>query len=124
MLREEALGSDEYVLNTQGVVVGKCLASPLVQRIDFVPQDVFSLCLEDPLDDTVVDGHADELAEDLAEEYRPRRHVHVVADLLVLQHVLCAVPYVACNGTVGCCTSRVAVAASCMHHEAVEQFVE
>ena len=100
-LGKQSLGPNKHILHAHGVIARQHLARPLVQRIDLVPEDIVALGLEHPLYDAVVDRHADELAEDLAEEDGPRRDVHVVAYFLVLQHVLRAVPDVAGDGTVG-----------------------
>jgi hypothetical protein len=47
--------------------------------------EVITFGAENPADDAVVDGHADEGAKHLGEEDRSGRDVHVMADFHVLK---------------------------------------
>jgi len=121
---EKPLRPNEYVLHAHGVIVREHLTSPLVQRILFYAEQVVPFCLEHPLDDAIINGHADKFTENLAEEDGAGGNVHVVSDLLVLQHVLGAVPDVACNRSIGIGASWMSVSVCSVYHEPVEKFVE
>ena len=94
-----------------------------MSRIFFGTRDVCTLGVENPADDSVVDGNTDERAEYLGEEDRLGRNVHVMADFHVLQDELCAVPSIASNGTIGRCTARVLVSRDGVYHEAVPELI-
>lgn len=121
---EEADGADEDVLHAHGEVGGEALRGPLVRGVLELAGEVVALGVDDPADDAVVDGDADEGAEDLGEEDGAGRDVHVVADLHVLEVPLGAVPGVAGDGAVDGGAGGVLVAADGVDHEAVEQLVD
>ncbi|KAI9648157.1 hypothetical protein NHQ30_002789 [Ciborinia camelliae] len=95
---EEAAWSDEHVLRAGGEGGGETLPRPLVRGVGFRPAQICGFGTQHPFDDGVVDGDPDETSKGLREKCVARRNVHVVADLLVLEHELRAVPGVACDG--------------------------
>ena len=123
MLLEQAPGPDEHVLHAQGEAGRERLPRPLVRGVLLDAGEVVELGVEDPADDGVVDGDADEGAEDLGEEDGLGRDVHVVADLHVLQVELGAVPGVAGDGAVGRRAARVLPPGHGVDHEPVQQLV-
>lgn len=125
-LCEQSLGAKNCILNTHSVGVLEGLARPLIERIGFLPRQVITLSVHDPSDDGVVDGNAHECAEDLEEENFTRRNVHIMVNLLILQHVLCPIPSVPSNAAVDRGTTRMLMAFTGfgVHHVAVHQLVE
>lgn len=97
LLTEEAGWADEDVLDSRAKGGGDGLAGPDVSRVCEGAIEVLSFGCENPSHGAVVDRHADNSSEDLADEDCSRWDVHVVADLLVLHHVLGSVPCVACD---------------------------
>lgn len=76
------------------------LTGPLTQRISLGPVEVGPFGVNDPADDGIVDGNSDECAPDLGEECGAGADFHVVADLLVKENTLGAVPALAGDDTV------------------------
>ena len=92
-------------------------------RIHLRPVKIIPLRIQDPFDTPVIYRHADEGAEELREEDRARRDMHVMAQFLVLQEVLRAVPGVAGDGAVDGGADGVLVPGDRVDHEAVEELV-
>lgn len=73
------------------------LAGPLMIWVRFRPIQEVHLVVEDPSNDSEVDGNSDKGAEHLREEHGLGWDVHVMSKLLILQQVLSSIPGVSGN---------------------------
>ena len=123
---EQARGADHDVLRAGGEGLGKHLSGPDFGGVVDVAVQVVAFGAQDPTHRGVVEGDPDQHAPDLGDEDAALGDVHVVADFLVLQHVLGPVPDVASDGAVRGGADGIAVRAplDAFDHGAVDEFVE
>lgn len=92
MLLEKAFGAYKHILYTHGIITGETLSSPLIQWIDLVASKVIGLRSQHPLDDAVIDWDTQKLTKYLAQKDGTGRDMHVMPNLLILQHILGPIP--------------------------------
>lgn len=79
-------------MHAHGQITGERLPSPDVCRVLDLTGQVVALGVEHPAHRGIVGGDAQRDAKDLGEEDSALRHVGVMPDLLVLEHVLRSIP--------------------------------
>lgn len=90
-----------------------------MRRILKITCQIVELGVQDPAKRGVVDWNAQNNAKDLREEYGSLRCMSVVANTLVLQHVLCSVPGITCDCAVDAGTCWIPVTAGSLHHSSI-----
>ena len=87
--------------------------------IYFNTGEIFTFGVQNPAYGSIVYWHANEGAKNLREEHCSWGNVHVVTNLLVLQHILCTVPCITSNGAIYGSPNGIFMALDAVYHQTI-----